>query len=113
MSANFKDYSSEVKAAIMASKKEICNQWGVNLVAEYQARTPVVTGNMRRGETFDVLPNNDGIQIGTTPEAYYAEWVELGSSKQKAQHILENTINDSSSKITSIANEIISSKMGG
>lgn len=112
MASSFKDYSSEIKAAINASKKEICNAWGINLVAEYQARTPVVTGNMRRSETFDVLPNNNGIQIGTTPEANYALWVEIGSSKQKAQHILQNTINDSSSQITNIASKIISSKLG-
>jgi hypothetical protein len=73
MSSTFKDYSSEVKAAINASKKEICNAWGTVLVAEYQSRTPVVSGNMRRSETFDTLDNNSGIRIGTTPEAYYSE----------------------------------------
>lgn len=82
------------------------------LTAEYQGRTPVVSGNMKAHETFDILPNNDGIQVGTTPEADYALWVELGSSKQKAQHILENTVNDSLSRLESTASEIISSKLG-
>ena len=110
MSINW--YGEEVKVAINASKKEICNTWGTMLTAEYQARTPVVSGNMKAHETFDILPNNDGIQVGTTPEADYALWVELGSSKQKAQHILQNTISDSLGRLEARASEIISSEMG-
>lgn len=109
----FIDNSLAVKAALKLSKKEICEQWGMLITAKYQSRTPVITGNMREHETFQVHDDSDGVDIGVTPECDYAEYVELGSSKQKAQHILENTVNDSTSKIVEVASKIISSKMGG
>ncbi|MFT8312958.1 MAG: HK97-gp10 family putative phage morphogenesis protein [Clostridium sp.] len=110
MSINW--YGAEVKAAIMASKKEICDTWGSTIKAEYQMRTPVVSGNMRSHEDYQVHEDNNGVDIGTTPEAEYAIFVEEGSSKQKAQHILQNTINDNKGQLTDIASKIISSKMG-
>lgn len=103
---------AEVKAALKECKKDICNEWGTTLVAEYQNRTPVESGNMKKSETFEVMPNEEGIYIGVTPEADYAEWVENGSSRQPAQHILDGTINDSNGIVQSIAERIILSKIG-
>lgn len=108
MASTFKNYSAEVKAALKECKKSICNEWGTTLVAEYKSRTPVITSNMKRSETFDVLPNNDGIYVGVTPEADYAEWVENGSSRQPAQHILEGTIQDNNGVVQNIVERIIS-----
>ncbi|AGK97629.1 hypothetical protein [Clostridium pasteurianum] len=105
-------YGEAVKQAINGSKKEICTEWGVLLQAAYQARTPVISGNMKAHETFQVHDDNSGVDIGTT-EVNYSIDVELGSSKQKAQHILENTVNGSTGKIVDVASKIISSKMGG
>lgn len=108
----FQWFGNEVKQSIKDSKKEICNQWGLMLTGEYQSRTPVVSGKMKQHETFDTLPNDDGIWVGTTPEADYALFVEIGSSKQKAQHVLQNTVNDSIGRLESRASDIVSSKLG-
>lgn len=107
----YKSNLNNILSTLSSTKKDVCNSWGTTLVAEYKARTPVVSGNMRKAETFDTLGNNEGIQIGTTPQADYALYVEEGSSKQPAQHILRDTILDNINTLQSIAKNKISSSM--
>ena len=110
------DFTSNLDAvlsAYKASKGDICDGWGTYLIAEYQNRTPVVTGNMKIHETYNKLENDSGIDIGTTTEAAYAIYVEKGTSKQKAQNILENTVMDNANKLEEIMSDKISSHMGG
>lgn len=108
----FISYVGQFKSAMNEAKKEFLNQAGLMLQTEYQSRTPVQTGNMREHETFDVHDDNNGLDIGTTPEASYALYVEEGSSRQPAQHILENTVMDNISNLEKIADNVISSKIG-
>lgn len=107
----YKSNLNSILGTLNSTKRDLCNSWGTVLTAEYKARTPVVSGNMRRAETFDTLGNNEGIQIGTTPQADYALYVEEGSSKQPAQHILRDTILDNVHILQSIAKNKISSSM--
>lgn len=108
----FSWYGGKVKQAIKESKQEVCEKWGTLIESEYKSRTPVVSGNMKAHETHQVHDDGNGVDIGTTPEAEYAIDVELGTSKQKAQHILEGVINDNLDKISDVASRIISSKIG-
>ena len=108
----FISYAGQFKSAMDNAKKEACNQVGLMMQSEYQSRTPVRSGNMREHEAFDVHDDNNGVDIGTTPEADYALYVEEGSSKQRAQHILENSIMENISNITKTFESVISSKLG-
>lgn len=67
--------------------------------AEAQARTPVLTGNLRRSLGY----KHDGenrVDIGTNVD--YAEYVENGTSRQKAQHYLRDAIMQNISEINNI-----------
>lgn len=60
----------------------------IGLLAErYAARKcPVDTGNLRASITHEVDAGDDAVYIGTNVE--YAPYVELGTSRQKAQPFL-------------------------
>lgn len=109
----YKSYVNQVKATYNKAKKDICNGIGTFCVAEAQLRTPVLTGNLRRSETFDVHEDSNGVDIGVTKEAPYGTYVEKGTSKQKAQPFLEPAIMDNIAKIEQIAADKIQAHMGG
>ena len=109
----YKSNINNVKNALNKSKKEICNEIGTFVTAEAQNRTTVLTGNLKRSETFEVMNNNSGVYVGATSDAPYAPWIEKGSSKQTAQPFLEPAVMDNISKIEEIAKQKISVNMGG
>lgn len=110
---SYKSYFNEVKAALEKSKKEICQEIGVLGTAEAQMRTPVLTGNLRRSETFEVMENNEGVNIGVAEGVPYAVAVEKGDSRHRPQPYLEPAIMDNISKFEEIAQQKISANMGG
>lgn len=60
----------------------------IGLLAENYAgkKCPVDTGNLRGSITYEVDTDGDAVYIGTNVE--YAPYVELGTSRQKAQPFL-------------------------
>lgn len=62
---------------------------------------PVDTGNLRNSIDYDVL--DDTMQVGTNVE--YASFVELGTSRQKAQPYLKPAIADHASKYQTMIKE--------
>ena len=66
---------------------------------------------MRRSTTFDI-PSDNEVDLGVTPEAPYAVYVEKGSSKQQAQPFLEPTVMENIDKLESIAGQTIKANMG-
>ena len=60
----------------------------IGLLAENYAakKCPVDTGNLRASITHEVDAGDDAVYIGTNVE--YAPYVELGTSRQKAQPFL-------------------------
>lgn len=60
----------------------------IGLLAEgyAEARCPVDTGNLRASITHEVDAGDNAVYIGTNVE--YAPYVELGTSRQKAQPFL-------------------------
>lgn len=109
----YKSNLNEVLNALEKSKKDICNTIGNFVTAEAQTRATVDTGNMRRSISYNVHDDNNGVDIGVTPEASYAVYVEKGTSKMKAQPFLEPAAMDNISKLEEIAGEKISVNMGG
>lgn len=71
-----------IGSAIGAALEEI------GLLAENYAakRCPVDTGNLRGSITYEVDAGDSAVYIGTNVE--YAPYVELGTSRQKAQPFL-------------------------
>ena len=60
----------------------------IGLLAENYAakKCPFVTGNLRGSITYEVDAGDNAVYIGTNVE--YAPYVELGTSRQKAQPFL-------------------------
>ncbi len=108
----YKSNLSECLSAFNAAKSDICNSWGIFLKAEAQIRATVKTGNMRRSTDYEVIPENKGINLGTTMAAPYGIYVEKGTSKMSAQPFLYPAVMDNITKLSSIANEKIQDHMG-
>lgn len=92
---NFDKAKNKINISILEALEEI-GKFGT---AEAQIRTPVLTGNLRRSLGY----KNDGenrVDIGTNVD--YAEYVENGTSRQKAQHYLRDAIMQNISEINSI-----------
>lgn len=116
----FKSNKAAVLAALKLCKKEFCDGVGTLVVAEAQSLTPVDKspnaphpGNLRRSEVFEVMPNNEGVIVGVTPDAPYALAVEKGDSHHKPQPYLEPGAMNSIPKITNVAEALYRSKLGG
>jgi len=107
----YKSYRAEVLAALKLHKKEFCEAVGTLVVAEAQGLTPVLSGNLKRSETYEVMPDNAGVTVGVTPAAPYGLYVEKGMG-QKAQPFLEPGAMNAIPKITAVA-ERVYKQMGG
>jgi HK97 gp10 family phage protein len=103
MPIEYKSFRAEVMAAMAAHKKEFCEAVGTLVVAEAQGLTPVLTGNLKKSETYEVMPDNAGVTVGVTPAAPYGIYVEKGTENQKAQPFLEPGAMNAIPKITDAA----------
>lgn len=109
----YHSYKNEVLAVLKLCKKEFCEQVGVLAVAEAQNLTPVDTGNLRRSEVYEVMPNNEGVYVGASEEAPYALTIEKGLSNHKAQPFLEPGALNAIPKILNVVEQIYHDKLGG
>lgn len=109
----YKSYKDKVLNALHKSEKDICNEIGSYVIAEAQTITPVLTGNLRRSETFQVMDDNKGVIVGVTKDAPYGIYVEKGTSKQQAQPFLEPAVMNNLAKIEEIAGQKINANMDG
>jgi hypothetical protein len=108
----YKSNLPQVIAAMRLCKKEFCQGVGALVVETVQGITPVLTGNLQRSETYEVMPGDEGVNVGVTPAAKYGLCVEKGIG-QRAQPYLEPGAMASISKITSVAENLYKSKLGG
>ena len=102
-----------VLEAMNACRHELCEGIGTLVIAEAQARTVVDTGNLRRSEVYEVMPNDEGVRVGATHSAPYALTIEKGLAGHKAQPFLEPGAMASIPKIINVAESIYRSKFGG
>jgi len=103
----------EVLKALDKAKIGICNDIGTFVVAEAQVRTVVDTGNLKRSETFEVMPNNAGIYVGVTSAAPYGIIIEKGSTNHPARPFLEPAVMDNISQLKDIAERHVYANMSG
>ena len=67
---------------------------------------PVDTGNLRNSITHEVEPEEECVYVGSAVE--YAAYVELGTSRSKAQPYLEPAVMDHVDEYEEIAREQLS-----
>ena len=109
----YKSYVNDVKKVLNENKREFCEKVGVLCVGEVQSIAPVLTGNLKRSVAHEVMEGDKGVYIGVTADAPYALAVEKGTTRQAAQHPLENGCTNAIPKITNVAKSIYHSKLGG
>lgn len=102
----YKSYADKVLRILKDNKREFCERVGVLAVAEAQSLVPVLTGNLKRSITHEVMPSDKGVFIGVTSDAPYGVIVEKGSSKQTAQPYLEPGCNNAIPKIKNVAEDL-------
>ena len=103
---SYKSYKDKVLKVLKDNKHEFCEKVGVLAVAETQGLVPVLTGNLKRSITHEVMPSDEGVFIGVTSDAPYGVIVEKGSSKQTAQPYLEPGCTNAIPKITKVAEDL-------
>ena len=111
----------EVLAALKVSKEQALELIGTTCEADTKLICPVGSdakeprdphkGNMRSSITHKVVSDNE-VDVGVTHEADYSVYVDQGSSKQPAQHFLENGVQQGISQCKSLVEGIYSANMG-
>lgn len=116
---SYKSYKNEVLAAMKLCRHEFCQGIETLAVAETQSITPVgvysggkTGGNLKKSIASEVIEGDKGINLGVTPDAPYGLYVDQGSSKQPAQHFLEDGAMNSIPKITKVAEQVYKNRMG-
>lgn len=78
---------------------------GTFVRSESQVRSPVKTGNLRDSNNFKVDNANHKVMIGNNVE--YGLWVHEGTSRNRAQPWLENSVMENVSRIKSLISEML------
>jgi hypothetical protein len=103
----YKSFKNEVKIALSQAKKDASNEIGMLVTSEAQLRTPVLTGTLRRGETFDLI--EDGVRVGSNvPYDVYVEFSHNGKNEHWQPAVYDNI-----SEIESIVEKYLKNKLGG
>lgn len=87
-------------------KSRILLDIGVTIQDEAATNSPVRTGTLRKSWTVQVNESGNYVIIGVPaddPAAAYARFVESGTSKQRAQHMLRNAVNNRRGEFPMIA----------
>lgn len=109
----YKSYADKILKILKDNKREFAEKVGVLAVAETQGLVPVLTGNLKRSITHEVMESLDGVYVGVTPDAPYGIIIEKGSSKQVAKPYLEPGCMNAIPKIKKVAESLYRSKLGG
>lgn len=73
--------------------------------SEMQMRSPVKTGAYRDSQDYRLDMNEKKVMLGNSLD--YAIWIEEGSSRQQAQHVIRNSVYDNISRIKSLISEMM------
>jgi len=109
----YTSHKAAVMAAMKLCKHEFCDGVGVLAVANAQNLTKVDTGNLKRSETYEVIPGDAGVIIGVTAAAPYGLTIEKGLAGHKAQPFLEPGALQSIPQIINVAERLYRSHLGG
>lgn len=89
-------FKSSLKRAILAGLEEI----GIKAESYARSKAPVATGRLKGSIRHSVDSGEQSVSLGT--DVHYASFVELGTSKMRAQPYLRPAIQDHSSEYRGI-----------
>ena len=105
MKVDYKDYSKEVLAALEKGKRNALTAIGATAETYAKKATPVDTGRLRNSISHSV--DGEAAYIGTNVE--YAPYVELGTSRAKAHHMLQKAATEHSTEYKRLAEDAVKS----
>lgn len=101
MKVDYKDYSKEVLSALEKGIKNGLEAIGLTAETYAKKATPVDTGRLRNSISHTV--DGEAAYIGTNVE--YAPYVELGTSRTKAHHMLQKAATEHSAEYKRLAED--------
>lgn len=104
-------YSDAVKRRMMDAISKLCDAAGETVSTRAKLNSPVDTGLLKNSIDYDPAPTQKRVSIGTN--VVYAPYVELGTSRQKAQPYLEPAALQSQSDIKRLGDIIMRDILGG
>ena len=105
MEVDYKDNSKEVLSALEKGKRNALTAIGSTAETYAKQETPVDTGRLRNSISHTV--DGEAAYIGTNVE--YAPYVELGTSRAKAHHMLQKAATEHSAEYKQLAEDAIQS----
>ena len=103
MKVDYKDYSKEVLTALEKGIKNGLEAIGLTAETYAKQETPVCTGRLRNSISHTV--DGEAVYIGTNVE--YAPYVELGTSRAKAHHMLQKAATEHGAEYKRLAEDAL------
>ena len=105
MKVDYKDNSQQVLSALEKGKRNALTAIGSSAETYAKKATPVDTGRLRNSISHTV--DGEAAYIGSNVE--YAPYVELGTSRTKAHHMLQKAATEHSAEYKRLAEDAIQS----
>ena len=105
MKVDYKDNSQQVLSALEKGKRNALTAIGATAETYAKNATPVDTGRLRNSISHAV--DGEAVYIGSNVE--YAPYVELGTSRAKAHHMLQKAATEHSAEYKRLAEDAIQS----
>ena len=105
MKVDYKDNSQQILSALEKGIKNGLEAIGLTAETYAKKETPVCTGRLRNSISHTV--DGEAAYIGTNVE--YAPYVELGTSRAKAHHMLQKAATEHSAEYKRLAEDAIQS----
>ena len=105
MEVDYKDKSQQILSALEKGKRNALTAIGATAETYAKQETPVCTGRLRNSISHTV--DGEAVYIGSNVE--YAPYVELGTSRAKAHHMLQKAAAEHSAEYKRLAEDAIQS----
>ena len=103
MKVDYKDNSQQILSALEKGIKNGLEAIGLTAETYAKKATPVDTGRLRNSISHDV--DGEAVYIGSNVE--YAPYVELGTSRAKAHHMLQKAATEHSAEYKRLAEDAV------
>ena len=103
MKVDYKDNSQQILSAMEKGKRNALTAIGATAETYAKQETPVDTGRLRNSISHSV--DGEAAYIGSNVE--YAPYVELGTSRAKAHHMLQKAATEHSAEYKRLAEDAV------
>ena len=103
MKVDYKDNSQQILSALEKGKRNALTAIGATAETYAKQETPVDTGRLRNSISHTV--DGEAAYIGSNVE--YAPYVELGTSRAKAHHMLQKAATEHSAEYKRLAEDAV------